>query len=134
MSQIIKIKRGSKSSLPILSEGEFGFATDTSELYLGNGDGNQKIVSYEDIVTSISDPGSDTVVPSEQAVKEAIKTYASSHTKWLSGEVEENTASIDELQTDVDWLSGEVSENTTSINELQTDVDWLSGEVVQSIN
>jgi len=37
MSLPIQVKRGLKADLPILLEGEFGFCTDTKEIYIGNG-------------------------------------------------------------------------------------------------
>lgn len=48
----IQIKRGNKASLPQLSSGEFGLATDTQELFIGGNDGNLQIpVMGEDITT-----------------------------------------------------------------------------------
>lgn len=85
MSQTIRIKRGQKSSIPTLLEGEFGYTTDTVEVFIGDGSSNHKLLSEEDIVTSISDPGSDSVVPSEQAVREALYTD-SDVDSYLSGE------------------------------------------------
>ena len=35
MANIIKIKRGTKTNLPILARGELGYATDTNELFIG---------------------------------------------------------------------------------------------------
>jgi hypothetical protein len=35
MANIIRIKRGAKANLPILSRGELGYATDTKELFIG---------------------------------------------------------------------------------------------------
>jgi hypothetical protein len=35
MASTIKIKRGLKVNLPILSRGELGYATDTKELFIG---------------------------------------------------------------------------------------------------
>lgn len=40
MSDKIKIKRGSKSNLPILDIGEMAFCTDTNEVYVGSATGN----------------------------------------------------------------------------------------------
>jgi hypothetical protein len=36
----IKVKRGLKANVPTLSDGEFGLATDTKELFIGNSSGN----------------------------------------------------------------------------------------------
>ena len=43
MSNLIKVKRGTKSSLPTLNVGEFGFCSDTNELYIGTASGNVKL-------------------------------------------------------------------------------------------
>lgn len=43
MSDLIKIKRGSKTNIPILNLGEPGFTTDTNELFVGGANGNVKI-------------------------------------------------------------------------------------------
>jgi hypothetical protein len=40
MSNLLKIRRGTKASLPTLAAGEPGFCTDTNELYIGTGAGN----------------------------------------------------------------------------------------------
>lgn len=50
----IQIKRGDKASLPQLSSGEFGFATDTEELFLGGDDGNLQIPIMGDDATLLA--------------------------------------------------------------------------------
>jgi hypothetical protein len=45
MSNIIKIKKGLKSNLPSLQEGEFGVCTDTLELFLGINSNNKEILT-----------------------------------------------------------------------------------------
>ena len=40
MSQTIQVKRGLKADMPILALGEFGFCTDTEEIYIGDGVSN----------------------------------------------------------------------------------------------
>ena len=47
MSNLVKVKRGLKASLPALNIGEFGFATDTNELYIGTASGNVKLFPSE---------------------------------------------------------------------------------------
>jgi len=101
---IIKVKRGTKASIPILEEGEIGFSTDTNETYIGDGSNNYKFLSENDIVTSISDLGSDAVIPSEQAVREAINLDVN----WLSGEISENSFNI--------------LNNISNINDLNSDI------------
>ena len=43
MAVTLKVKRGTSSKLPTLNIGEFGFATDTGELYIGSSSGNVKV-------------------------------------------------------------------------------------------
>ena len=47
MSKIIKIKRGRKIGLPSLSKGELGYAKDTQELYIGDGETNVLVNSTD---------------------------------------------------------------------------------------
>ena len=47
MSNLVKVKRGLKASLPALNIGEFGFVTDTNELYIGTASGNVKLFPSE---------------------------------------------------------------------------------------
>lgn len=79
MANILQIKRGNKVNLPTLSAGEFGLATDTDELYIGNGASNIQLVTEDWVTTSVGDPGSDTSVPSEQAVREALDSLSASN-------------------------------------------------------
>ena len=47
MSKIIKIKRGRKVGLPSLSKGELGYAKDTQEFYIGDGETNVLVNSTD---------------------------------------------------------------------------------------
>lgn len=40
MANKIQVRRGAKSKLPVLNEGEFGLCTDTKEVYIGTSGGN----------------------------------------------------------------------------------------------
>jgi hypothetical protein len=44
----IKIRRGLKENLPVLDAGEFGYCTDTKELFIGQSDGLNAFVSLVD--------------------------------------------------------------------------------------
>lgn len=45
MARKLQVKRGLTANLPTLSEGEFGFCTDTSALYIGSGSGNVQLAN-----------------------------------------------------------------------------------------
>ena len=54
MANKIQVKRGLKASLPTLSIGEYGFCTDTKELYIGSSTGNVKIAISTDLDSKIN--------------------------------------------------------------------------------
>ena len=70
MSNVFQIKSGAKASLPTLNAREFGFATDTYELFIGKGASNLEIlttnyvIDEDDMVSNLN-----TKVPSQQSVK-----------------------------------------------------------------
>ena len=43
MANTIQVKRGANASLPTLNAGEFGFSTDTDQVYIGDGVDNHEI-------------------------------------------------------------------------------------------
>lgn len=45
----LQIRRGAKSNLPTLSEGELGYCTDTKEVYVGSGSGNTQLAKQTDV-------------------------------------------------------------------------------------
>ncbi|MBB6622576.1 hypothetical protein H7E67_03950 [Clostridium gasigenes] len=50
MANKIQIKRGNKSTLPVLNDGELALVKDLKEVYIGNANGgNMKLASYADI-------------------------------------------------------------------------------------
>lgn len=52
MADKIKIKRGIRGNLPTLDIGEFGFTTDTKELFIGAPGGNEQIAKKTDVIGS----------------------------------------------------------------------------------
>lgn len=44
--RLLKIRRGLKADLPILAEGEFGYCTDSKELFIGTSSGNGLVPVY----------------------------------------------------------------------------------------
>lgn len=130
MTQTIKIKRGLKSSLPILLEGEFGYATDTNEVYIGDGANNHKFISENDIVTAISDPGSDSVIPSEQAVRESLYTDSDVDTHLTGGTgIDYTTGTITNTDTGSDAVTSH--ESTYNHTAYLTDI---TGESIGSLS
>jgi hypothetical protein len=51
LKRIVKLitRKGLKSELPSLDEGEFGLATDTQEIFIGTKEGNNQLAKQEDI-------------------------------------------------------------------------------------
>ena len=54
MSRKIQHKRGLKENLPILSDAEIGFTTDSKEIYIGSNEGNQQLAKTEDLHAHIN--------------------------------------------------------------------------------
>lgn len=60
MANTIQVKRGAKTNLPTLNQGEFGYCTDTDEVYIGDGSANIQIAQVGKVITSL--------------IKEVVKT------------------------------------------------------------
>lgn len=46
MANTLQIRRGANANLPTLNAGEFGFSTDTKQVYIGDGAGNHELVRF----------------------------------------------------------------------------------------
>lgn len=55
MANLLQVKRGLKSNLPTLNEGEPGFATDTGEFWIGDGVTNYRFIPGDQYVQTTSD-------------------------------------------------------------------------------
>ena len=55
----IQVRRGANASLPTLNAGEFGFSTDTHQVYIGDGAANHELAKIADLsslsVTVVAD-------------------------------------------------------------------------------
>lgn len=83
MANTIKIKRGAKASIPVLSDGELGYCTDTQEMYVGNG-GVNRYVGSSDVVrptgatmTGTLTLAADPSAPLQAATKQYVDTLLS---------------------------------------------------------
>ena len=50
MANKILVRRGSKVNLPILDQGEFGYCTDTDEVFIGDGAANHQLALDEKVI------------------------------------------------------------------------------------
>lgn len=62
MANKIQVRRGSKANLPVLEQAEFGFCTDTDEVYIGNGASNIPLSGGSGDVTG-DDSSTDNAIP-----------------------------------------------------------------------
>jgi hypothetical protein len=77
MANIIQIKSGAKASLPVLSAREFGFATDTYELFIGKGASNLEILTTNYVIDEDNMVSNSAVkVPTQQSSKAYIDAEA----------------------------------------------------------
>ena len=51
MANMIQVKKGQKSNIPVLSSAELGYAIDTQEVFIGTGSSNIRILTEDDLYT-----------------------------------------------------------------------------------
>jgi hypothetical protein len=77
MANILQIKSGAKVSLPILNAREFGFATDTYELFIGKGASNLEILTKNYVIDEDDMASNSAVkVPTQQSIKAYVDAEA----------------------------------------------------------
>jgi hypothetical protein len=55
MANTIQVRRGANASLPTLNAGEFGFSTDTHQIYVGDGAANHELAHLADVLEDVVD-------------------------------------------------------------------------------
>jgi len=60
MSNTIQVQRGANANLPTLNAGEFGFSTDTHQLYIGDGVDNHEVLTSIKRIIEVRLLGKDT--------------------------------------------------------------------------
>ncbi|PEA25814.1 hypothetical protein CN984_12245 [Bacillus cereus] len=135
MSQKIKIRRGLKADLPVLEAGEFGFCTDTQELFIGTGISNKLInatvtggnLTVEDstINGNIKINGQEVVIFDttniDQTISEINTSLAEKANKTHSHSI-----------ADVTGLEGDLADKASKIQSLQNS-DARQSEKISSI-
>lgn len=113
MGKTIQIKRGAKSTMPTLAQGEFGFVTDANaeELHIGNGSKNIQIARQDAVDAKYTKPSAG--IPS---------TDLASDVRTSLGKANTAIQSLDGYAT-VDFVNSTVG-NIGSI------LDEINGEVV----
>lgn len=71
----IQIIHALKSNLPVLTEGQFGYCTDTSELFIGSSSGNLQIYTMDGIVKNI-------IQNADAEVSDSSSTYTIELNRW----------------------------------------------------
>lgn len=99
MSTKIQLKRGLEKDLPILSEGEFGFTTDTDKIFIGSSTGNVELLRKKD--------GIDSLIPNTQG--------------WVSTDNQDTFQITNGKIIDVNllnvYVSGLIQPNITLVND-----------------
>ncbi len=147
---LIQVKRGKKAGMPRLHEGEFGYCTDTNELYIGTGGRNQFLcsagfdVEMDEIrqtmaqaLAQITDLQNDSTAM-EQTVS-ALLTLVSSQGEKIDSahmeieDIKQGAALIGEkvtaLEDGLDSMNEEVSENGASIGLLQSGLTLIGNDL-----
>lgn len=92
MAVKIQVRRGSKAGLPKLSPGEFGFTTDTMELFIGGQSGNVQVASKDEVSTHINNKSNPHGVTAAQAG--AVPTGRKVNGKTLSTDITLSAADV----------------------------------------
>ena len=77
MTNVIQVKRGANASLPTLNAGEFGFSTDTKQLYIGDGVANHEIFYQTDILSADQVGIEEIPTATYDDVQDIINTFSS---------------------------------------------------------
>jgi hypothetical protein len=109
----IQVKRGLKNALPNLSVGEFGFCTDTKELFIGSSAGNVQLANIDHIHDFTHNHDDRSYTESEVDAKlsaKADKTYVDAElakkadSTTLSGHTSNGTIHVTQTNKD-NWNS-----------------------------
>ena len=92
MAVKIQVRRGSKAGLPKLSPGEFGFATDTKELFIGGQSGNIQVASKEELNAHVNNKSNPHGVTAAQVG--AVPTGRKVNGKALSTDITLSAADV----------------------------------------
>lgn len=118
MSNTIKLKRGPKSTLPIGAEGEPLFTTDTSELFIGNGTDNIKVLVESSVLNDLFD------VNISIASDGQILRYENSTSKWKN---------VDLPVTSPAGSNTEIQYNNSGSFGASSDLAYTTGTNVHSL-
>ena len=125
MATTIKIKRGLKANLPILSVGELAYCTDTNELFIGTDTGNalvnQDIDTDEYIVSGTFDDTTGNLT--------LTRSDAGEITVNLDGRYLQSFTDTNDYVTSADFTNGTLTLTRTDVGEVTVDLD---GRYLQS--
>ena len=122
MSNTIQVKRGSNASIPTLNAGEFGFSTDTHQVYIGDGADNHEVSLISDLTTVSGDLQTNI---DDCYTKTEDDTFRNSTTQTEMGYVHGVTSDI---QTQIDTKAAE------TINAVPSSDHTANGPQCNTIN
>lgn len=132
----IQIRRGKKSLLPLLSDGEFGYCSDSKELYIGTGKENIFLcrADFDEEIRQVR-------LSLRQAMEEVTKAQADiGQAKETLGDIQGevsaqqsrlNTAEgdIGELKTKNTAITDELAAGKSALAQVQTNLDNTAGQL-----
>ena len=122
MANTIKVKRGTKSSLPVLNQGEIGYCTDTDEAFIGDGAANHplnihyieyRILDKDTAHTTGTSVGGDFRVPQAMTVLD-VGAYVDTAPSGSGTAIDINEAGTSILSTTITIDDGEKSSETAA--------------------
>jgi hypothetical protein len=112
---IYKVRRGLKSTIPVLEDGEPGFTQDEKALYIGTASGNVRLPNQDDIAASVH------FATVENADPVSIQNKMS-----LQLQIDDHTAKIADNEQKISENTQKITDNTTQINSLSTSLTDMS--------
>jgi hypothetical protein len=124
MANTIQVRRGSETSLPILSSGEFGFTTDSIRLFMGDSIVNHEIAFLRDLPESLVEIDASNisnVIFTLSNGDTITESFGHVHTNYaLKGWVEDNFLTVEDLPASHDQIHDLVGGDHT-VTGLTTD-------------
>ena len=133
MAVKIQVRRGSKAGLPKLSPGEFGFATDTKELFIGGQSGNIQVASKEELNAHVNNKSNPHGVTAAQVG--AVPTGRKVNGKALSSDITISAADVNAVPTNRTVngkaLSSDITISAADVNAVPT-TRTVNGKALKS--
>lgn len=136
MARKFQIKRGAKSTMPILAQGEFGLVIDSNaeELHIGNGSQNIQIARQDALTSHSENKDNPHAVSLTQLGVTATAEELNNVNKAISEVRESLSTSVTTLQSNIDAKANASHSHTPSEVGLSTETWKITFEDGSTVN